>query len=47
LAEENRKLNDRVDLLLKELQVLKSLYKELGQDLPHDAVKKLEQVNVH
>lgn len=46
LADENRTLNDRVDSLMKELQVLKSLYKELGQDLPHDAVKALEQINV-
>ncbi|CAF0868339.1 unnamed protein product [Didymodactylos carnosus] len=47
LAEENHKLNDRVDLLLKELHVLKSLYKELNQELPFDAVKALERINVH
>jgi hypothetical protein len=46
LANENRTLNDRVDLLMKELQVLKSLYKELNQDLPISAVKALERVNV-
>jgi len=46
LTKENRTLNDRVDLLLKELQVLKSLYKELNQDLPVSVVKSLEQVNV-
>jgi len=46
LANENRTLNDRVDLLLKELQVLKSLYKELNQDLPPSAVKALERVNI-
>ncbi|CAF2372632.1 unnamed protein product [Rotaria sp. Silwood2] len=46
LAHENRTLNDRVDLLMKELQVLKSLYKELNQDLPSAAVKELERVNV-
>lgn len=46
LAEENRTLNDRVDLLLKELNVLKSLYRELNQDLPVPAVKALERVNV-
>lgn len=46
LAQENRVLNDRVDLLMKELQVLKSLYKELNQDLPPAAVKALERVNV-
>lgn len=46
LAEENRTLNDRVDLLLKELNVLKSLYRELNQDLPTTAVKALERVNV-
>ncbi|CAF1081029.1 unnamed protein product [Didymodactylos carnosus] len=46
LAEENRKLNDRVDLLLKELHVLKSLYKELNQEVPPEALKSLERVNV-
>lgn len=46
LADENRALNDRVDHLMKELQVLKSLYKELNQDLPASAVKALERVNV-
>jgi predicted nuclease with TOPRIM domain len=47
LAEENRTLNERVDSLMKELQVLRSLYKELGQDLPVDAVKALEQINIY
>jgi chromosome segregation ATPase len=47
LAEENRVLNERVDSLMKELQVLRSLYKELGQDLPVDAVKALEQINIY
>lgn len=47
LANENRTLNDRVDLLMKELQVLKSLYKELNHDLPPAAIKALERVNVH
>jgi dynactin complex subunit len=47
LAEENRALNERVDSLMKELQVLRSLYKELGQDLPTDAVKALQQVNLY
>jgi len=46
LANENRTLNDRVDLLMKELQVLKSLYKELNQDFPSSAVKALERVNL-
>ncbi|CAF0952706.1 unnamed protein product [Rotaria sordida] len=46
LANENRTLSDRVDLLMKELQVLKSLYKELNQDFPSAAVKELERVNV-
>lgn len=32
LSEENRHLNDRVELLMKELQVLRSLYKDLKQD---------------
>ncbi|UJR30977.1 hypothetical protein I4U23_018489 [Adineta vaga] len=47
LAEENRLLNERVDTLMKELQVLRSLYKELGQDIPADAVQALEQINIH
>ncbi|CAF2499881.1 unnamed protein product [Rotaria sp. Silwood2] len=47
LAEENRTLNERVDSLMKELQVLQSLYKELGQDLPAEAVKALEQINIY
>ncbi|CAF1139870.1 unnamed protein product [Adineta steineri] len=47
LAEENRALNERVDSLMKELQVLQSLYKELGQDMPPDAVKALQQINIH
>ena len=47
LAGENRALSDRVDLLMKELQVLKSLYRELNQDFPASAVKALERVNVH
>jgi hypothetical protein len=46
LANENHTLTDRVDLLMKELQVLKSLYKELNQDLPASAVKALEKVNI-
>jgi hypothetical protein len=46
LANENRTLSDRVDLLMKELQVLKSLYKELNQDLPASAVKALDRVNI-
>lgn len=46
LAEENRTLSDRVDLLMKELHVLKSLYKELNQDLPANAVRELERVNL-
>lgn len=46
LADENRVLNERVDTLMKELQVLRSLYKELGQDLPADAVKALEEINI-
>jgi len=32
LTDENRMLNDRVDLLMKELQVLRSLYKELKKE---------------
>lgn len=47
LAEENRNLNERLDTLLKELNVLKSLYKDLGQDLPKDATNALHQINVH
>ena len=47
LADENRVLSDRVDLLMKELQVLKSLYRELNQDLPASAIKELERINAH
>ena len=47
LAEENHLLNERVNSLMKEIQVLRSLYKELGQDLPVDAVKALEQINIY
>jgi len=47
LANENRTLNDRVDLLMKELHVLKSLYKELNQDFPPSAVKALERANIN
>ncbi|CAF2072621.1 unnamed protein product [Rotaria magnacalcarata] len=47
LADENRTLNDRVDLLMKELHVLKSLYKELNQELPAGAVRELQRANVH
>ncbi|CAF2160035.1 unnamed protein product [Rotaria magnacalcarata] len=32
LTDENRMLNDRVDILMKELQVLRSLYKELKKE---------------
>ena len=47
LAEENRLLNERVNSLMKELQVLRSLYKELGHNLPMDAVKALERINIY
>jgi hypothetical protein len=47
LADNNRMLNERVDSLMKELQVLRSLYKELGQDLPADAVKALETIGIY
>ncbi|UJR30978.1 hypothetical protein I4U23_018490 [Adineta vaga] len=47
LTEENRVLNDRVDLLMKELQVLRSLYKELKHDLPVDSVQSLATNNTH
>ena len=47
LSDENRALNERVDSLMKELQVLKSLYSELGQDLPADAVKALQQIKLY
>lgn len=46
LAAENRTLNDRVDMLMKELQVLKSLYRGLNQDLPSSAARALERINV-
>lgn len=45
LTEENRLLSDRVDLLMKELQVLRSLYKELKQDLPSESLQALS--NTH
>ncbi|CAF1341961.1 unnamed protein product [Rotaria magnacalcarata] len=47
LADENHTLNERLDSLMKELHVLQSLYKELGQDLPVEAVKALEQINLY
>jgi len=47
LTEENRLLSDRVDLLMKELQVLRSLYKELKHDLPVESVQTLERINTH
>ena len=47
LTEENRALNDRVDLLMKELQVLRSLYKELKQDIPSDSLQTVGRVNTH
>jgi len=47
LTEENRVLNDRVDLLMKELQVLRSLYKELKQDLPSESLPAVQRVNTH
>jgi hypothetical protein len=47
LTEENRMLNDRVDLLMKELQLLRSLYKELKHDLPVESSKTLERINTH
>jgi len=45
LTEENRALNERVDLLMKELQVLRSLYKELKHDLPVESVRTLQGIN--
>jgi hypothetical protein len=47
LTEENRLLSDRVDLLMKELQVLRSLYKELKHDLPVESARTLERINTH
>jgi len=47
LTEENRMLNDRVDLLMKELQLLRSLYKELKHDLPVESSQTLERINTH
>jgi len=47
LSDENRLLNDRVDLLMKELQVLRSLYKDLKQDLPTESLQALGRVNTH
>jgi len=45
LTEENRLLSDRVDLLTKELQVLRSLYKELKHDLPVASAQALGRIN--
>ena len=45
LTEENRNLNDRVDTLMKELQLLRSLYKELKHDLP--AGQTVQRINTH
>ena len=47
LTEENRILNDRVDLLMKELQVLRSLYKDLKHDLPAESSSTLARINTH
>jgi len=47
LTDENRALNDRVDLLMKELQVLRSLYKELKQDVPINTAQVIERINTH
>ena len=47
LSQENHLLVDRVDHLLKELQLLKSLYKEINQDMPHSAVQALQRINVN
>lgn len=45
LTEENRHLSDRVDTLMKELQLLRSLYKELKHDLPSGQT--VERLNTH
>ena len=45
LTEENRLLNNRVDSLMKELQVLRSLYKELKQDSSVGPTQTLQQIN--
>jgi hypothetical protein len=47
LTQENRSLSDRVDLLMKELQVLRSLYKELKHDLPSESAQTQERVNTY
>jgi hypothetical protein len=48
LAAENRLLNDRVELLMKELQIFRSLYKELKHNLPGNKVQLTTQVtNTH
>jgi hypothetical protein len=47
LTQENRSLSDRVDLLMKELQVLRSLYKELKHDVPSESARTQERVNTY
>lgn len=47
LSEENRVLSDRVDSLMKELQLLRSLYKELKHDLPGESTQTVQRVNTH
>jgi len=42
LSEENSDLQSRLDIVLKELSLLKSLYKTIGIALPHDARCKIE-----
>ncbi|CAF3444983.1 unnamed protein product [Rotaria sp. Silwood1] len=44
LTDENRLLNDRVDLLMQELQVLRSLYKGLKQDSTMESGRPLERI---
>lgn len=47
LSEENRLLSDRVDSLMKELQLLRSLYKELKHDLPTESAQTVQRINTH
>lgn len=43
LTEENNKLQNKLDVVLKEMKLLKSLYKNIGVSLPAEAQHKIEQ----
>lgn len=43
LTDENSKLQNRLDVVIKEMKLLKSLYQSIGASLPNDAQMKLER----